>query len=387
LNYSLYGTRDAASNWEEHYTQVLIDIGFTRGLSSPCVFHHDKRDITTVINGYYFTTLANYKELRWSAAELKYKFEIKDRGIMGPDDNDIKEIRLLNRILAWEDDGIRYEADQRHAEILINTLKLEDANGVNTPGTKNSNDENDEEDDYLKADEATVFRACVARCNFLGLDRPDVQYAAKEISRHMAKPRQRDVAALKRLGRYLKQYPRAIFKYRFQKMPNKVRVVCDSNYAGCTETRKSTQGGVAMLGQHCVKSWSSTQATVALSSAEAEFYGIVKACSVSLGMRSLLADMKTLVSLDVLTDASAAKGMASQKGLPNKARHINVHVLWIQEKVITKDIHLQKIWGHDNPADLLIKFLDTGTIARHARAFGLECREGRSADASPKRSP
>ena len=246
-----------------------------------------------------------------------------------------------------------------------------------------SGDCNDEsnDDDYLEADEATVFRACAARCNFLGLDRPDVQYAAKEISRHMAKPRQRDVVALKRLGRYLKQYPRAIFKYKFQKMPNTVRIFCDSNYAGCTETRKSTQGGVAMLGQHCVKSWSSTQATIALSSAEAEFYGIVKACSVSLGMRSLLADMKVSVSLDVLTDASAAKGIASKKGLPNKARHINVHFLWIQEKHITKDINLQKIWGHDNPADILTKFLDTETMTRHTRAFGLEYREGRSAEA------
>ena len=55
--------------------------------------------------------------------------------------------------------------------------------------------------------------------------------------------------------------------------------------------------------------------------------------------------------------------------------------LWIQRQVITKDIDLQKIWGHDNPADLLTKFLDTGTIARHARAFGLEYREGMSAEA------
>jgi len=44
-------------------------------------------------------------------------------------------------------------------------------------------------------------------------------------------------------------------------------------------------------------------------------------------------------------------------------------------------INLQKIWGHDNPADLLTKFLDSEAIARHARAFGLEYREGRSAEA------
>ena len=32
------------------------------------------------------------------------------RGIMGPDKGDIKEIRLLNRIITWQDDGIRFEA-------------------------------------------------------------------------------------------------------------------------------------------------------------------------------------------------------------------------------------------------------------------------------------
>ena len=43
LNYSLYGTRDAASNWEECYGDALIEIGFKQGQSSPCIFHHPKR--------------------------------------------------------------------------------------------------------------------------------------------------------------------------------------------------------------------------------------------------------------------------------------------------------------------------------------------------------
>ena len=38
LNVSMYGTRDAAANWEEKYSQHLIDNGFERGASSPCVF-------------------------------------------------------------------------------------------------------------------------------------------------------------------------------------------------------------------------------------------------------------------------------------------------------------------------------------------------------------
>ncbi len=38
LNKSMYGTRDAAQNWEEEYTSVLVGIGFRRGKASPCVF-------------------------------------------------------------------------------------------------------------------------------------------------------------------------------------------------------------------------------------------------------------------------------------------------------------------------------------------------------------
>ena len=39
---------------------------------------------------------------------------------------------------------------------------------------------------------------------------------------------------------------------------------------------KSTSGGVAKLGRHAVESWSATQAVIATSSGEAEYYGMVK---------------------------------------------------------------------------------------------------------------
>ena len=136
---------------------------------------------------------------------------------MGPDPGDLKEIRLLNRIIGWEQEGIRFEADQRHAEIMTKTLQLEHANGVDTPGTSAAKaSEEEEEDEELPHNEIKPYRGCAARCNFLGLDRPDIQYAAKEVSRAMAKPYQSNVKALKRMGRYLQSYPRAVFMYKFQ---------------------------------------------------------------------------------------------------------------------------------------------------------------------------
>lgn len=50
---------------------------------------------------------------------------------------------------------------------------------------------------------ATRYRAMVARCNFLGCDRPDLQYAKKEASRWMATPCHEDFEKRVRIGKYL----------------------------------------------------------------------------------------------------------------------------------------------------------------------------------------
>ena len=118
-----------------------------------------------------------------------------------------------------------------------------------------------------------------------------------------------------------------------------------------------------MLGQHCVKTWSSTQAIIALSSGEAEYYGVVKAASVGLGCRAMLQDMGIGCCLHVHTDAEAAKGIASRTGL-GKTRHTAVHYLWVQERVRSGDIVLHKVRGDVNPADLLTKHLTANVIAR-----------------------
>ncbi len=87
-----------------------------------------------------------------------------------------------------------------------------------------------------------------------------------------------------------------------------------------------------MLGNHLVKSWASNQNVVALSSGEAEYYAIVKGGTQSIGAQSILRDIGVYVGVNICTDASAAKGIASRRGL-GKVRHIDVSQLWIQDKV------------------------------------------------------
>ena len=80
---------------------------------------------------------------------------------------------------------------------------------------------------------------------------------------------------LKRLGRYLKKYPRFVQLFVEQaSTTNVVRLVVygDIDHAGCLKTRKSTTGMVLMRDAHCLKVSSHTQLTISLSSGESEYH-------------------------------------------------------------------------------------------------------------------
>ena len=157
-------------------------------------------------------------------------------------------------------------------------------------------------------------------------DRPDMQYAVKEVCRKMSDPDEVGWGRLKRVARYLKDAPRLCYEYRRQRCPIEVTVWTDTDYAGCKETRRSTSGGAVMIGSHCVKSWSVTQPMVALSVGEAEYYGVVKAATEGMGVQSMLKDMGYEVKLTVVTDSSTANGISNRHGL-GKIRHMDVREL------------------------------------------------------------
>ena len=99
-----------------------------------------------------------------------------------------------------------------------------------------------------------------------------------------------------------------------------------------------------MLNEHMIKQWASTQDVLALSSGEAEYYGIVRGGAQALGIRSLLADWGIQRRIRIRTDASVAKSIASRRGV-GKIRHIEVNQLWLQEKVNKGDIEIEKVPG------------------------------------------
>ena len=517
----MYGTRDAGAIWENCYTKCLLDLGFVQGTASPCCFCHEGWGVHVVVHGDDFTALGTPTGLDHYEKGMADTFECKFKGRLGHGEKDLKEMRVLNRIVRIDKTGLRYEADPRHAELLAKSLNLTQCRTMVTPGVKIPFDDSAPTDDttddameeavvgatvarerltkfsdhvevydvpcqltiygrhpktfdfnadgsmvprahshqeeaFIHGDEcvrdvtmpkssspnsrmtilrnvlrdgaawetptteliakisksqknkfqkarlgtkaaknyeklecvgdlldeetSTMFRALAARYLYLAMDRPECAFSAKELCRQFASPTKKGVEALKRAVRFLVGMPRLVYHYEHQPAAQTLKVYVDTDFAGCHTSRRSTSGGVAMRGGHCVKHWSSTQTTVTLSSGEAELGGICKGASHALGLQSLANDLGIPLQLEVLADATAAIGICRRRGL-GKIRHLHVADLWIQDRVRRGDFLLTKCLGQDNPADMLTKHVSKETMLKHMQFLGLIAEDGRAASA------
>ena len=115
-------------------------------------------------------------------------------------------MRVLNRLITWcPGEGIKYEADPRHAQILIKeVLEGRNKKAVVTPAVRVESETDKTKEEGIREvkrqtktepeeeHEATRYRGLAARANFLAIDRPEIQFAVKETCRRMSSPCKRD---------------------------------------------------------------------------------------------------------------------------------------------------------------------------------------------------
>ena len=147
---TLYGTRDAAAQWEKFYSKSFETLGFVPGRFSLCLFFHPTRNLLVYVHGDDMVFVGEQGDLVWAHHELDKMMMSKRRALLGSDPDDDKSITLLNRIVEWHvgEDGkpyISYEPDPRHVEILVTQVGLDkdNAKAVVTPGVKCSDQDDD----------------------------------------------------------------------------------------------------------------------------------------------------------------------------------------------------------------------------------------------------
>ena len=171
-----------------------------------------------------------------------------------------------------------------------------------------------------------------------------------QCSRAAGKATRADLTRLKRIGRYLLNTLRVVLEFPLQRAEDitMIDVLSDADATGCTKTRRSRSVGCLRIGQHTLATWSSTQLVVSLSSAESEYYSMVRCASEAIGFTSTIRDW---------TDAAAARGLALWRG-SGTIKHMETKYFWLKQKEKNQELRIEKMRVKVNPADMMTKHLD-----------------------------
>ena len=149
-----------------------------------------------------------------------------------------------------------------------------------------------------------------------------------------------------------------------------LQMMVDSDWATDKVDRRSTSAGIAQLGGCTILSYSRTQGSPALSSAEAEGYALGSGACEGIFICSVAKELSIDLKLVVYSDSTATISH-SKLGL-GRMKHVELRFLFVKDLVKREKLSLCKIPGTENPADLGTKMLDVTTHRHLCNLVGLE---------------
>jgi len=182
-------------------------------------------------------------------------------------------------------DGV-YVHQSKYTKELLKKFKLEDCKEMNTPmhPTCNLRIENN----GTKVDQK-LYRGMIGSLLYLSAARPDILFNVCLCARFQSNHRESALTVVKRIFRYLKGTTNLGLLYR-KSLEYKLVGFYDADYAGDRIERKSTSGNSQFLGENLISWASKRQATIAMSTAEAEYISTASCCTQLLRMKHKLED-------------------------------------------------------------------------------------------------
>ena len=236
-----------------------------------------------------------------------------------------------------------------------------------TPGEVNMKLVKDDGEQELV--DAKIYRSLVGSLLYVGKQtRPDILNVTNQLSRFLKKPNTTHWKAAKHVLRYLKGT--AHLRLTFVKNSSmKLVGDADADWSGDLDDRKSTTGYYFKFdGNGAAISWEvKKQATVALSSTEAEYQAMASAVQEAIYLRALMKDfgypMKE--STYIGEDNQSCIKMCHNPVMHKRSKHIDTKLHFIRERVENGEVRIHYIPTDDMTADILTKSLPRVKVEKH----------------------
>ena len=169
-------------------------------------------------------------------------------------------------------------------------------------------------------------------------------------------PTQSHLTAAKQILRYLKGTVYLGLSYKKCADGNLIGY-SDADWAADVDDRRSTSGNVLLLAKGAVSWLSKKQATVALSTAEAEYVALSVATQEAIWLRRLLTDVGEFLEDPIVNNEDNQEAIAMAKNPVGHARtkHIDIRYRFVREAVQNGAIILKYVATGEMIADNLTK--------------------------------
>ncbi|GJW96612.1 putative RNA-directed DNA polymerase [Tanacetum coccineum] len=191
----------------------------------------------------------------------------------------------------------------------------------------------------------------------LKLDK-DITYSVNVLSQFVADPRNNHLEAANRVLRYLKATPGQGILLSQAGDPV-LTAYCNSDWLGCSFTRRSRTGYFLLLGGTPISWKTKKQSVVLRSSAEAEYRAMASTVSEVIWVRLLLSELQVdiLLPTTLFCDNQAARHIANNLVFHERTKHVEMDCYFVRERVESKEIIPMHISSKIQIADLLTKGL------------------------------
>lgn len=205
----------------------------------------------------------------------------------------------------------------------------------------------------------------VAQCT-----RPDVLFVVNRLSQYLPNPSETHWQAAVKVLDYL-----VSTKDLKLRLGGRLKVsrYSDSNWAEDRDDFRSTLGYTYRLGKGAISWKSCKQATVSLSSTEAEYKALLDSYKEGVWITHLLTELhlKPSFSLPLHVDNEGAEALAQNPEHHTRTKHIHARYHFVWECVQEGCVALQHVSTKDMLANMLTKPLPCVLLEKHCLAFGV----------------
>lgn len=379
LQRALYGLKQSARVWYKEIDGFFESEGFTCSALDHGVYYNSNKRVWVLL---YVDDLLVFGEKDSTAGNALIESLVKtfNAKVMGP-------IKTFLGIQIEQNNDATIINQQQYIKAALRRFGMEDSRPVSTPmdaGLKLQPTAHLVEirDNHNKTN-AREYQAAIGTLMYASLaTRPDITFAVNIVSQFASDPSDCHWAAVKRIFRYLRGTRSKGIAYQ------KPRAGIRSDLHGFTDAdwgsnfdRKSI-GAYAFLLAGGVVSWSSKkQATIALSSTEAEYMGLTQAVKESLWLDRLQSEISPHSPTGsppptIFCDNQGAIALSKNPQDHGRTKHISIQYHFVREHSQNHAVDIRFIGTDRMVADVLTKALGRPKFIQHCEGMGLQDAKG-----------